>query len=102
MDVPFNYIEACLDLVFPSVSCNEKFRAAPTSHVAVKVDFPCVPGLFFTMAAGDQPFDTNRANDVDHSDYGLLVTPDQCGYVGAGKGTVKIDTPQASLIPRKA
>lgn len=78
MSLPGNYLETCLDAVFPSVSCNDKFRARPTSSLSVPVDFPCIPGVYITMAAGYNLFDTNPSNDVDHAQHALIVLPQDC------------------------
>jgi hypothetical protein len=76
--LPGNFLEVCLDAVFPSVSCNDKYVPRPTSSLSLPVDFPCVPGVYLTMASGDNLFDANKANDVDHSSHALVVLPQDC------------------------
>lgn len=73
--VPLNTLEVCLDLVFPSVSCNERTIVRPSSGMSVKVDFPCTPGVYLTMATGHNPF---VPPETDHSDYALVVLPGDC------------------------
>jgi len=82
--LPGNYLEVCLDLGFPSVNCNEKLKLRPTSSISLAVDFICAPGAWITMAQGSNPFDLNRANDTAHSDYALLVLPQDCQYLNTG------------------
>lgn len=82
--LPGSYLEVCLDAVVPSVACNEKFVPPPRTAFSVKVDFPCVPGVYVTMATGSNPFDTNRSNDTAHAPLALIVLPADCKYVQAG------------------
>lgn len=79
--LPASYLEVCLDAVFPSVSCNEKFVPPPRTSISVPVDFPCVPGIYLTMASGTNGFDTDRSNDVSHSRNALVVMPQDCRYL---------------------
>ncbi|HEX2295517.1 MAG TPA: hypothetical protein VHN37_09440 [Actinomycetota bacterium] len=81
--LPGSYFEVCLDAVVPSVACNEVLVPTPRQSISLPVDFPCVPGVYITMASGSNPFDTNRANDVDHDRHALVVLPQDCDYVEA-------------------
>ena len=81
--LPGSYLEVCLDAVLPSVSCNEKVVPPPRTSISLPVDFPCVPGVYVTMASGTNAFDSNRANDVSHSRLALVVLPTDCDYLQA-------------------
>lgn len=82
-ELPGSYLEVCLDAVVPSVVCNEKFIPPPRSSFSVKVDLPCIPGVYVTMATGTNPFDTNRSNDMVHARLARIVLPADCEYLQA-------------------
>lgn len=81
--LPSSYLEVCLDAVFPSVSCNEEYVLPPSTSISLPVDFPCVPGVYLTMASGTNPFDVRRTNDTAHSSHALVVLPHECEYLEA-------------------